>query len=136
MSIKITLIIAHLESQIMFIFLIYSLSLSLPKRRSLVTWSLESTESHSLELIVEVREGPCVAPGRGPRPRDLVHDVCGGGGVGRGGVVEPAEVVGHHAAVGAQLHWGQHFAGGGYNMLDTLLKYSVENLKLKLKSAL
>ena len=110
MSIKITLIIAHLESQIMFIVLIYSLSLSLPKRRSLVTWS---TESHSLELIVEVREGPCVAPGRGPRPRDLVHDVCGGGGVGRGGVVEPAEVVGHHAAVGAQLHWGQHFAGGG-----------------------
>ena len=40
MSIKITLIIAHLESQIMFIVLIYSLSLSLPKRRSLVTWSL------------------------------------------------------------------------------------------------
>ena len=105
MSIKITLIIAHLESQIMFIVLIYSLSLSLPKRRSLVTWS---TESHSLELIVEVGEGPGVAPGRGPRscPRDLVHDVGGGGGVGRGGVVEPAEVVGHHAAVGAQLHWG------------------------------
>ena len=37
MSIKITLIIAHLESQIMFIVLIYSLSLSLPKRRSLVS---------------------------------------------------------------------------------------------------
>ena len=108
MSIKITLIIAHLESQIMFIVLIYSLSLPLPKRRSLVTWSLQPTASHSLELIVEVGEGPRVAPGRGPRtrPRDLVHDVGGGGGVCRGGVVEPAEVVSHHAAVGTQLHWG------------------------------
>ena len=67
-----------------------------------------STASDSLELIVEVGEGPRVAPGRGPRtgPRDLVHDVGGGGGVCRGGVVEPAEVVSHHAAVGTQLHWG------------------------------
>ena len=105
MSIKITLIIAHLESQIMFIVLIYSLSLPLPNDEA---WSLESTASDSLELIVEVGEGPRVAPGRGPRPgpRDLVHDVGGGGGVCRGGVVEPAEVVSHHAAVGAQLHWG------------------------------